>query len=66
MLVEGSHIGKTIIDAEYMLSNLHLADTNRSSLGEVFLDPDTIMMVLHIIGYTNDNLCFVTPELLDP
>jgi len=66
MLVEESHIGEAIIDAEEMLANLHMADTNRGALGKGFLDIDTIIMALYVIGYNNDSYCFVTPEPLGP
>lgn len=66
MLVEESHIGEAIIDAKEMLTNLHMADTNRGTLGQGFLDIDTIIMALYIIGYNNDSYCFVTPEPLGP
>ena len=45
--------------------NLHMADTNRSALGEGFLEMDTIVIALYLIGYNND-CCFVTPEPLGP
>lgn len=64
MLVEESHIGKAIIDAEGMLTNLHMADTNRDALGRGMLDIDIIIMALYIIGYNSDEACFVTPEPL--
>ena len=66
MLVEEAHIGETIVNAEGMLTNLHMADTNRGALGEGFLDLDTIVMALFIIGYNNDDSCFLTPEPLGP
>ncbi len=66
MLVEESHIGKAIIDAGEILTNLHIADTNRGALGQGFLDIDTIIMALYVIGYNNDSNCFVTPEPLGP
>ena len=34
-----------------MLTNLHLADTNRCALGKGSLDLDTIIMALYLIGY---------------
>ena len=61
-----SHIGKAIIDAEGVLTNLHMADTNRDALGGGFLDLDTIIMALYIIGYNNDSKAFVSPEPLGP
>lgn len=66
MLTEEFHIGKAIMDAEDMLTNLHMADTNRDALGGGSLDLDTIIMALYIIGYNNDDSAFVTPEPLGP
>lgn len=65
MLVGESHIGQAIWDAGEMLTNLHMADTNRCALGDGALDIDTIIMALYLIGYNNDK-CFVTPEPLGP
>lgn len=65
MLVGESHIGQAIVDAGEMLTNLHMADTNRCALGDGFMDLDTIIMALYLIGYNNDS-CFVTPEPLGP
>jgi len=66
MLVEENHIAESIVDAGEMLTNLHMADTNRGALGTGFLDIDTIIMALYITGYNNDEACFVTPEPLGP
>jgi len=66
MLVEESHIGQAIIEAEGMLTNLHMADTNRDALGGGSLDLDNIIMALYVIGYNNDEKAFVTPEPLGP
>ena len=65
MLVSESHIGQAIVDSGSLLTNLHMADTNRCALGDGFLDLDTIIMALYLIGYNHDN-CFVTPEPLGP
>jgi hypothetical protein len=65
MQVEESHIGQALIDAGSMLTNLHLADSNRCALGDGSLDIDTIIMALYVIGYNNDE-CFCTPEPLGP
>ena len=65
MLVGESHIGKAIVDSGEMLTNLHMADSDRCALGKGFLDLDTIIMALYLIGYNND-YCFVTPEPLGP
>ena len=61
-----THIAKTIVGAEGILTNLHMADSNRDALGGGFLDLDTIIMALYIIGYNNDDGAFVTPEPLGP
>jgi len=66
MLVEEHHIGETIVNAEGMLTNLHMADTNRDALGGGSLNLDIIIMALYVIGYNNDSNCFVTPEPLGP
>jgi D-psicose/D-tagatose/L-ribulose 3-epimerase len=66
MLVEESHMGEAIVNAKGMLTNLHMADTNRGALGDGFLDLDTIIMALYVIGYNNDGSCFLTPEPLGP
>lgn len=65
MLVGESHIGQAIVDGGEMLTNLHMADTNRCALGKGFLDIDTIIMALYLIGYNRAD-CFVTPEPLGP
>lgn len=66
MLVGESHIAKTIWDAGSMLTNLHMADTNRCALGDGSLDIDSIIMALYLIGFHKDENCFVTPEPLGP
>ncbi len=66
MLVEESHIGEALLDAGEMLTNLHMADTNRCALGDGSLDIDTVIMALYLLGYNNDPACFVTPEPLGP
>lgn len=65
MQVEEAHIGETILAAGDMLVNLHMADSNRGALGVGFLDLDTIIMTLYLIGYNRPG-CFVTPEPLGP
>ena len=65
MQSEESHIGEAIIDAGDMLTNLHMADSNRGALGEGAMDLDTIIMSLYLIGY-NSKGRFVTPEPLGP
>lgn len=66
MLVEESHIGEALLDAGEQLTNLHMADTNRCALGYGSLDIDTIIMALYLLGYNNDDSCFVTLEPLGP
>lgn len=66
MLVGESHIAQALWDAGSMLTNLHMADTNRCALGDGAMDLDSIIMALYLIGYNNDESCFVTPEPLGP
>ena len=66
MLVGESHIAQALWDAGEMLTNLHMADTNRCALGDGALDIDSIIMALYLIGYNNNKNCFVTPEPLGP
>ena len=65
MLVEESHIAKALWDAGEMLTNLHMADTNRCALGDGALDIDAIIMALYLIGYNREGR-YVTPEPLGP
>jgi len=65
MQSEESHIGTAILEAGAMLTNLHLADSNRCALGDGSLDVDTMIMALYVIGY-NQPGCYVTPEPLGP
>ncbi|MEN8255505.1 MAG: sugar phosphate isomerase/epimerase family protein [Verrucomicrobiota bacterium] len=65
MQSEESHIGEAIMEAGDMLTNLHMADSNRCALGEGAMDLDTLIMALYVIGYNNDT-CFCTPEPLGP
>jgi sugar phosphate isomerase/epimerase len=60
---EESHIGAAILDAGDQLANLHFADSNRSALGEGFLDVATIIRALYLICYNQGNR-FVTFEPL--
>lgn len=65
MQSEESHIGEAIVEAGKMLTNLHLADSNRTALGEGSLDLDCIIMALYLIGY-NEEGRYCTPEPLGP
>lgn len=66
MLVGESHIAQAIWQAGGLLTNLHMADTNSCALGDGSLDIDAIIMSLYLIGYNNDDNCFVTAEPLGP
>lgn len=63
MLVGEEHIGTTIVSYGHMMTNLHLADTNRRALGTGMLDLDIVIMALYVAGYNNDR-CFCSPEPL--
>ena len=65
MQVEESHIAQSLMDAGEMLTNLHMADSNRCALGEGSMDIDTIIMALYVIGYNRPG-CYCTPEPLGP
>ncbi len=65
MQVEESHIGEALLDAGDLLLNLHLADSNRSALGDGSLDLDIVIMALYLLGF-NKSGCYVTPEPLGP
>lgn len=66
MLVGERHTAEAIWKAGNLLTNLHMADTNRCALGDGSLDLDSIIMALYLIGYNNNECCFVTPEPLGP
>jgi len=59
------HLGMAVLDAGAMLTNLHLADSNRCALGDGSLDIDTVIMALYLVGYNRPG-CYVTPEPLGP
>jgi sugar phosphate isomerase/epimerase len=65
MQAEESHIGEALVEAGDMLVNLHMADSQRGALGTGFLDLDTIIRALYLVGYNSDGR-FVTPEPLGP
>ena len=65
MQSEEVHIGEAVRAAGARLINLHLADSNRSALGEGSFDVDTLIMALYLIGYNQEGR-FVTPEPLGP
>ena len=63
MLLGEEHVGKTILKYGNIMTNLHLADTNRKALGTGMLDLDIIIMALYATGY-NSEKCFCSPEPL--
>lgn len=65
MQAEEEHIGEAILAAGGMLTNLHLADSNRRALGLGSLDLDTVIRALYLVGYNADGK-YVTPEPLGP
>jgi sugar phosphate isomerase/epimerase len=65
MQVEEPHIPSAILEAGDMLTNLHIADSNRCALGDGSLDLDTLLMALYLIGYNAPGR-YVTPEPLGP
>jgi sugar phosphate isomerase/epimerase len=65
MQSEERHIGDAIVDAGDKLVNLHMADSNRSAMGEGAMDLATIIRALYAIGY-NQGDRFVTFEPLGP
>ena len=65
MQSEEAHIGEAILEAGDQLVNLHMADSNSGALGQGFMDLDTIIMALYLIGFNQDGK-FVTPEPLGP
>ena len=65
MQSEERHIGEAILEAGEALTNLHMADSNRTALGEGSMDLDTIIMALYLLGYNRPGY-FVTPEPLGP
>ncbi|RXZ81074.1 sugar phosphate isomerase/epimerase [Paenibacillaceae bacterium] len=65
MQSEERHIGEAILAAGEQLINLHLADSNRSTLGDGSLDVDTIIMCLHMLGFSDQDK-FASFEPLGP
>jgi sugar phosphate isomerase/epimerase len=65
MFVEEEHISATILEYGHMMTNLHMADSNRCALGLGAMDLDLILMALYAVGYNNDT-CFCSAEPLGP
>ena len=63
MLLGEEHIGKAILEYGHIMTNLHLADSNRGALGTGMLDMDMIIMALYATGFNNEK-CFCSPEPL--
>jgi D-psicose/D-tagatose/L-ribulose 3-epimerase len=65
MQSEERHIGDAILEAGDQLVNLHMADSNRSAMGEGSMDLATIIRALYLIGHNVEGR-FVTFEPLGP
>jgi sugar phosphate isomerase/epimerase len=65
MYTEEEHVSGAILDYPGMLTNLHMADSNRRALGQGSLDLDLVLMALYVTGYNNDK-CFCSAEPLGP
>lgn len=65
MFVEEEHVSATILEYGHMMTNLHMADSNRMALGLGAMDLDLILMALYAVGYNNDT-CFCSAEPLGP
>ncbi len=55
----------TILAHGKHMVNLHMADTNRGTLGSGIYDLDSIIAALYAVGYNNES-CFCTCEPLGP
>jgi sugar phosphate isomerase/epimerase len=65
MYTEEQHVSGTLLEDGHMLTNLHMADSNRRALGLGSMDLDLIIMALYVVGYNNEN-CFCSAEPLGP
>jgi D-psicose/D-tagatose/L-ribulose 3-epimerase len=65
MYTEEEHVSGTILEYGHMMTNLHMADSNRRALGQGALDLDLILMALYLTGYNNEK-CFCSAEPLGP
>jgi sugar phosphate isomerase/epimerase len=65
MYTEEAHTSTTILEYGHMLTNLHMADSNRRALGLGSMDLDLILMALYLVDYNNDK-CFCSAEPLGP
>ena len=65
MYTEEDHVSGTILEYGHILTNLHMADSNRRALGFGSMDLDLILMALYVVGYNNER-CFCSAEPLGP
>jgi sugar phosphate isomerase/epimerase len=65
MYTEEQNVAGTLLEDGHMLTNLHMADSNRRALGLGSMDLDLIIMALYVVGYNNDK-CFCSAEPLGP
>lgn len=65
MYTEEDHVSGAILEYGQLMTNLHLADSNRRALGAGSLDLDLILMALYLVGYNNEK-CFCSAEPLGP
>jgi sugar phosphate isomerase/epimerase len=65
MFTEEEHVSATILEYGPIMTNLHMADSNRRALGLGAMDLDLILMALYVTGYANDQ-CFCSAEPLGP
>jgi D-psicose/D-tagatose/L-ribulose 3-epimerase len=65
MFTEEEHLSGTLLDYGHMMTNLHMADSNRRALGMGSMDLDLILMALYVTGYNNEK-CFCSAEPLGP
>jgi sugar phosphate isomerase/epimerase len=65
MYTEEQHVAGTLLEDGHMLTNLHMADSNRRALGLGSMDLDLILMALYVTGFNNDK-CYCSAEPLGP
>ncbi len=59
------HLSGTLLEYGHIMTNLHMADSNRRALGQGSMDLDLIIMALYVVGYNNEK-CFCSAEPLGP
>ena len=59
------HLSTTLLEYGSIMTNLHMADSNRRALGNGSMDLDLIIMALYVVGY-NHPKCFCSAEPLGP